>query len=190
MRDLATKWGRARWPGCRVVHELVVNECRIDMAFIQKDHIAGLELKSSRDVLDRLENQVKTFSAVLPELWVGIAPKWCDEVSAHTRYQTGLVCFDVENGETRSACPYRNHAEVDRTITVPLIDLLWRDETASIAHRMCVPIKKREAMCRIVPLLVRKLTGDEIVREVCRELRGRNAFPERPKSDAPILEAA
>lgn len=41
--------------------------------------------------------------------------------------------------------------------------------------------------------VARALTGDEIVREVCRELRARDAFPRRPDhpaSDAPIHEAA
>jgi hypothetical protein len=40
-------------------------------------------------------------------------------------------------------------------------------------------------------MLARALTGDEIVREVCRELRARDAFPKcdgHPPSDPPIYE--
>lgn len=43
MRALVETWGRSRWPGARCVHELVISECRIDMAFIGETHmVAGV----------------------------------------------------------------------------------------------------------------------------------------------------
>lgn len=56
MRRAIEAWGRERWPDARLVHELVVaQERRIDMAFIQPGNIVGIEIKSSRDTLDRLD---------------------------------------------------------------------------------------------------------------------------------------
>ena len=74
IRAAVETWGRAKWPGSRVVHELVTGSCRIDMAFIQSDHIAGVEIKSSRDRLARLDgNNGATRSKIVEDAKVELA---------------------------------------------------------------------------------------------------------------------
>lgn len=191
MRIAVEAWGRQRFPGARVVHELVTGNCRIDMAFIQRDHIAGVEIKSSRDVLDRLETQLRAYHEYLPEVWLCSAPKW----EAHkVGYPTGRVIY--ETGALRSTIAGGNGyafpqpATVNHIKTVPMLHLLWRSELLNMCARYRVSASAKDTMRRLVIELARKLTGDEIVTGVCRELRARAAFPERPASDAPIFEVA
>jgi len=71
-----------------------------------------------------------------------------------------------------------------------MLRLLWADEARAIAARMRVSYHPRSPLYTLIPALARALTGDEIVKEVCRELRAREAFPiapDHPPSDPPIL---
>ncbi len=186
MREAIAAWGRKRWPGARLVHELVVaQECRVDMAFIGTDSITGIEIKSSRDTLDRLENQVRVFRAHLPSVIVAVAPKWMtDGYFNHGFRLDGWVCCTETQVIATGVI-----GEPRRQVTAPMLDLLWASELRAIAARTRVSTDPRRPGYRIIPDLARMLTGDEIVREVCRELRARDAFPKtagHPASDPPI----
>lgn len=178
------------FPGARLVHELVVGECRIDMAFITRDALYGIEIKSSRDTLDRLRDQLRVFRASLPCIYLAVAPKW--------RSESGIIFGGVEriycdvSGETPEISSYATPLrDVNRKITVQMLDLLWAAEARAIAMRNRLDVTKTTPLYKIVPILARALTGNEIVREVCRELRARDAFPkakDHPPSDPPIYE--
>lgn len=192
MRKAVEAWGRQRWPGARVVHELVVGQRRIDMAFIARDHLVGVEIKSERDVIDRLDGQLATFAKHIPEVWLAIDRKWTDQdhgnwtvgritVSEGIAIE-GLIRTNAAGGSFTSQWP----ARVARRITVQMLDLLWAGELQSIAARHGLGLPKRASMGRTIPAIARALTGDQIVAEVCAELRARNAFPRFPASDPPV----
>lgn len=191
MRDAVAKWGRSKWPCARVVHELVIAEKRIDMAFIGTDHIAGVEIKGPKDRLDRLGDQWGCFTAHIPEVWLAIAPKWIDPLRknhfAGAWSYGNKIVVDLDTEHPVRAM-WGERGAVDRTITAPLLRLLWRSEALAVAvrYRDRVSVSPRTPLRSIVPELARKLTGDEIVRQVCHELRGRDAFPASPASDPPI----
>lgn len=173
MRDLVVAWGRRRWPGARMVHELTIGECRVDVAFIDTHHVAGVEIKSSLDNLDRLSKQVDVFRRGLPEFWLALAPKWVDVIEKD--YHAGAWSTDkiIVDGEVRE--PWGGTASVDRRVTVPLLDLLWRDELAAIARRKrLLQVASGITVGGLAALLARRLTGDEIVAEACAELRARS----------------
>ena len=188
MRKAITKWGRKRWLDARVVHELVVgNTKRIDMAFIGPDYLVGVEIKSSKDTLDRLEDQLKCFSACVPLTILAIAPKWKQNVGQWVNVETLVV--DPSGEEPVRGC---QHFRYDRVITVPLLYHLWARELRNVAARLRISTSQRATMRQNIADIARRATGDEIVREVCRELRARDAFPKadcHPPSDAPIREA-
>ena len=87
MRDAVERWGHARWPGARCVHELVMDrgKVRADMAFIDQSHFVAIEIKSDVDTTDRLMNQIAMFRLASPELWIVTT-------SRHLR-DTGLVTY-------------------------------------------------------------------------------------------------
>lgn len=192
MRGAIAAWGRPIWPRTRIVHELVVaGERRIDMAFIGPDSIIGVEIKSSRDTLERLSEQMRVFKAHLPLVILAVAPKWTDKTGGPYDYADDKIIVDHHQvePENRTISPW---VRPRQTVTVQLLELLWASEARAIASRTRVSCDKRLPLRTALPLLARALTGDEIVREVCRELRARDAFPRyagHPASDPPIFES-
>lgn len=180
MRDHVEAWGRKRWPDARVFHELVVNECRVDIAFICPLDLIGVEIKSSKDVLTRLDKQARVFYNSLPEFWVAIAPKWVD--SPDKPYFHNEIVIG-ENG----IVPQRWHSIRTQRNSAPynaMLGLLWADEARAIAARKGCLSGKRTPLHTVIPELALRLTGAEILGEVCRELRGR---PTKFKADEPVM---
>lgn len=185
------EWGRQRWPGARVIHELRVGGCRIDIAFVQPDHIAGIEIKSAKDTLERLPEQVRQYMRELPEVWVALAPKFV--TAAHDDslpWSVGRIV--VDEGRIGEAIPCgqyqrRHDANPDVMLTAPMLHLLWRDEALWLAKWHDIAVPPRLPLHKLVKVLARRLTGDEIVSGVCRSLRAR---PIRWAADPPIVDAA
>lgn len=185
MRRAVEAWGRERWPSARVVHELVVGVRRIDMAFIGPSHLAGVEIKSGRDRLDRLDPQLEAFRSALPEVWVFAAERWNDH---SLPYGIGRLWIGA-NGAVSSRHPthgFPQVADADRSVTVAMLGLLWQSELFSLAVRSGLPVTRRTPIKPLIDIIARALTGDEIVAGVCAQLRARDAFPKRPASDPPI----
>jgi hypothetical protein len=188
MRVVVAAWGRHRWPGYRCIHEVPLSERRIDMVFVGVKDIAGVEIKSSRDRLDRLEVQIEEYRRWLPEIWVAVASKWRNhDALRFSRRNLILVDDGAEDGadvieDRLGRRPYR-----DELVCSRILGLLWREEAARIAQRTgVIPGTKptKEPRHKILPMLARLLTGNEIMREVCTELRERPTFDRR--SDRPI----
>lgn len=175
MRDVLAAWGRLRWPGCRIGHELVLGERRIDMVFICDKDLIGFEIKSSVDKLDRLDEQMKEYRRYLPEVWVAAAPTWKHDVP----YRNLALVSKVDGViEPVAPPPYKKwKPQRDELVCSRMLELLWRSEAARIAQRTGVipgtnPTGSTPRWM-ILPMLVRLLTGNEIMREVCYELQHR-----------------
>jgi hypothetical protein len=66
-----------------------------------------------------------------------------------------------------------------------MLGLLWADEARAIAGRKGCLSNKRQSLTGLLPELALRLTGAEILEEVCRELRARST---RFKADPPIID--
>jgi hypothetical protein len=180
MRAAVAAWGQRRWPGYRCMHEVPLSEHRIDMIFVGAKDIAGVEIKSSRDRLDRLEIQVEEYRRWLPEIWVAVASKWQHHDALQFARRNLIVVDDCRKGAAdvveyrQGRRPYR-----DELVCSRLLGILYQEEAARVAQRTGVIPGSRptkEPRHRILPMLARLLTGNEIMREVCTELRRRPAF--------------
>jgi hypothetical protein len=166
---------------------LVIGECRVDIAFIRPNDLIGVEIKSSKDVLTRLEKQIRVFNDTLPEFWVAIAEKWKDHPDK-PYYHNELVLGPA--GIVRSPYYYNWRPHRNKLVYDAMLGLLWADEARAIAARKGCLSRKRTPLHTVLPELALRLTGAEILEEVCRELRGRSTKfkadePFRSTSDAP-----
>lgn len=71
-------------PDARIIHELVIEQggVRLDVAAVERDCLVVVEIKSERDVLKRLPEQVRVATSVAQCVWVAVAPRWADQVAA------------------------------------------------------------------------------------------------------------
>lgn len=204
MRDLVVPELRKRWPGARIVHELPLrySERRIDLAAICEDKIVSVEIKSSKDVADRLEAQLRAFKPVSSLVVAALAPKWnpklpmrelepgrawtqqftpCQEV---IRGVGGIEVWTVDAGAGAITRTERGYSENDTPWLAEMLDMLWVSELKAIAgaHQVCM--SKRPTHHDLKRECADLMTGREIKRAVCRALRRRPAFG--AGSDPPI----
>jgi hypothetical protein len=182
MCEAVIAWAKQRRPGVRALRELVLGDRRIDLVFVDERDVFGVELKSSRDRLDRLEAQMLEYSRYLPEVWIAIAPKWQAEVEEMYGLRANRLI--VENGTARTLIKYQERIgdsgrrpQRDELSIMRLLELLWTGEAARIAERTgiipgCTHSKQMTAP-KIKKMLARLMTGNEILEQVCRELRSR-----------------
>lgn len=167
-------------PDARIVHELNVDvgACRVDLVAVAPDRLAFVEIKSRKDKLDRLREQVRRFAPVCHGLAVLYSSeRWSYEaVSAATDYRCDHWPEDRPEWWTfrpRFAPPH----------TGAMLNLLWREELFDEARRAGFQPHARVSRSPLMRTLWEGLTGREVVAAVCRQLRARNFA----KADAPIL---
>lgn len=200
MRAIIVPELRKRFPAARIVHELPLRYStnRIDLAAITEREIVSVEIKSSKDVSDRLEAQLRAFLPISMHMIVALAPKWNEQLPAlevkkpnYTSYtpqrtecqeiiervgchRIAIWTVDAAAGsweETRGSY-VRNfwpwHAK--------MLDMLHVAELVEVARQHRVSIAKRPAHDDIVTECVALMSGREISTAVCAALRARKAF--------------
>jgi hypothetical protein len=214
MRELIAPVLRAHWPEARIIHELPLrySERRIDMAAVTRNDIFAVEIKSSRDVLDRLEEQLRRFAPICSAIFVALAPCHRDDEDridfsaaprrrartqklraseiireanrGYDRIETWTV--DVEAGLVDRGSYWPSYRA--RPWPAQMLQMLHRDELLQIAGRRRLVASERGATHDfLVELCNNRLTSLGIRADVCAALRARDAFDRA--SDAPIVEA-
>lgn len=211
MRELIVPRLRSMWPDARIVHELPLRYStnRIDLAAIRPTEIITVEIKSSRDVADRLEKQLRAFVPISSRVIVALAPKWnaklpleVIECRDHTIYrpqkteaQSIIARIEESCIETWTVDAASGSIDVtdaayrwNQPWLARLLHVLHVEELIGVAHRHRISHGKRATHHDIYSECVELMTGREIVAAVCAALRARNAFA--AGSDAPMIERA
>lgn len=169
---------REVWPSGRIVHELMLRQggCRIDLAAVTADRLIVVEIKSERDVLDRLKKQREEanlvadgFVAVLTEThWRKAWEK--NHVSILEAAKEDEIRLHLERG-TR-------HVHAATTNAPARLAMLWASELRTVArtHSRC---SRQFSIVKAAD----EMTGAEVRRAVCAAIRAR----EFPRADPPIL---
>lgn len=217
MRDLIVPKLRAKWPSARIIHELPLRYStnRIDLAAVTPTEIVSVEIKSSRDVTDRLEAQLLGFLPVSTVVIVAVAPKWVERLPApppeqkvdksgrrYTVYEGAppteveriiaeaerwgtLETWTVDAG-TGTIAEVRPSYRPQRPWLARMLDMLHVAELVDIAGRHGVWQGNRPVHETLVRLCTEAMTGREIVAAVCAALRARSAFA--AESDPPLTD--
>lgn len=194
IRDYAARRLREMIPGARIIHELVVGGCRADLGAVDAERVTLVEIKSSKDTLSRLERQIRHFERAAHGVIVVADEKWFDR----TPYDNGKPRFipskplsDVlgyrhklwafpENAERKMYGPWslsRPWSPQAEPRAADLLGLLWKQELLAEASRHQISAGSRSTISQLVRDMAWMMTGREIARAVCRQLRMRH-FPE------------
>lgn len=168
---------REVWPSARIVHELVLRQggCRIDLAAVTPERIIVVEVKSERDVLDRLKRQREQAVAVADGFSAILAEKhwrkaWEDRhisiLEAGKEDEFRLHLQRAQRGALAATCnaPAR-------------LEMLWADELRRVAGT-----GPKATRGYSILHASDHLTGAEVRRRVCAALRSRPF----PRADPPV----
>lgn len=170
LRGLAVERLRGLMPEARIVHELNVENgtCRVDIAAVAPDRLVFVEIKSRKDTLDRLPDQVRTFVPACHRMAVCYASERWDVSTIYraVNYETDVWPEDRREWWTIGE-------KFKPPSTAAMLNLLWRDELWHEAESAGFQPGRRESRSPLMHRLWNGLTGREVVAAVCRQLRAR-----------------
>ncbi len=203
IRDAVVMRFREIWPNARIIHEMNVEHgsSRADVVAVQPDRLWICEIKSEKDKLDRLVDQLRDYGPSCHGIIIAAHERWTKTggYEPHPRLPGAMIevpsplravikdlgAYTVwSHPEPPSATgrqwfkPYQD--------CIPhyhrMLRLLWSDELRAVANQHRVVCTQRTPANLLSRDLARLLSGKEIERAVCRMLRIRQ-FAE---ADPPI----
>lgn len=210
MRALIVPELRKRWPGARIIHELPLrySSNRIDLAAVTETEIISVEIKSSRDVMDRLEAQLRAFQPISARIIAALAPRWNKKLpGVQFEHPSGGIGYREQFTPTQEIIRRIGGVEVwtvdaaagaitetdgdyyrtRKPWLAQMLDMLHVSELTAIADEYRIARAKRPVHLTLVSDLVDMLQGREVIKAVCAALRARDAFDKM--SDPPIWPA-
>lgn len=185
---------RARdlFPSARIIHELNVEhgQCRADLAAVTETELILFEIKSARDTLSRLANQLRNFHPVCHHVVVAAHERWCTgskypncDIEPIMRHAgVGHLWRYPEPEQKWGARAWHAPRASSRPWPHRMLRLLWTEELQSLAGQHHISNARRAPGYKLADQLALMLPGADIERAVCAALRAR-PFAE---ADAPI----
>lgn len=165
-----------------VVDELgLCGEARVDIAVVNGS-LTGYELKSERDNLDRLPNQVATYGRVLDYAYLVVAKSHLKRARMMLPAWWGILVATADATGAVTISHQRKPRRNPMIESAALAQLLWRDEALDVLAR-----HGRDAGLRGKPrhILWERLAADldqDVLRgEVRTTLRARRGWRESPE---------
>jgi len=158
-----------------VIDELGLNhgKCRADIAVVN-GYLAGYEIKSNKDSLRRLEEQVKSYSAVFDRVSIIVGDRYIDSIQDYIPEWWGVI---VSARGPRGAVNFDliRKAQTNKNIDpISIAQLLWRNEAAEILMQKQMPSKiLRQPRAILYECLVGILNTCELRKIVRKYLKNR-----------------
>lgn len=213
VRNAVVAYLREHRPQARIMHEVNASSFgnRIDVLAVSPAEIIAVEVKSAKDKLDRLPDQLSAMRncahhtiAALHEKF--LVPSECGSHAAHFekdgKFYRGeapdpISWLDAWIYPIRSRCinpKWNDQLErwrvPDQAIQQPLpsgaIKMLWAEELRQMAGRFGVSVPRRATMEHTVNALRWQLSGRDLTLGICAALRERACI----EADEPIQDIA
>lgn len=143
IRDKAVALLREALPDARIIHEFDLFGVRMDLAAVTPEEIVLVEIKSERDKLDRLANQISFATRIGGEVWVCYHEKWCKPIQLRCQSQDTSMEIPVKGvtgGRTYADNPLyikglSNCVLLSETPDGPLTPDRWTRDPRDRRHR-------------------------------------------------------
>jgi hypothetical protein len=182
---------RQRHPEARMCHEMVMGarEVRADLVAVCPAHIAAVEVKGDYDNTTRLLHQVGMYQLCVPEVWIVTAKAQHASAAELVRWLMPSVGLITGTGFQKEWAKAEDAEECVLTIVhepvprepVPrqMLEMMWAQELANIVTRKRIMVfapSKKPPRHHMINTALEALNYQEILTEVCTELRARNAL--------------
>jgi len=198
VRDAVVSHLRTIRPDARIIHEINCSNFgpnRIDVLAVSPSEILAVEVKSSKDKLDRLPAQIASMSLCANRVYAALHERFLVPLG-RPEHDMGVCMPEQARGAIAWIFPRldrkghvwcgSNWVEKDRwdkpklCIPVGAINMLWRDEL----HHICATLGvKKLNMPEAIDAIRWHMSGEQITRAVCATLRARAC----PEADPQIL---
>ena len=185
-------------PGCRIIHEVNAASFgnRIDVMAVGTESIATVEIKSAKDKLKRMPDQVAAMRSVSNLVYVAIHERFLDvnekfgwvSPPKEARGAVTWVWPIADRGSNDDCNAFwlpRHRWEKPMTALPPgAIGLLWRKELQDIAASIGAKGVSSMNMDVAQDYILWRMTGQELARAICGKLRERACV----EADDPIRQ--
>ena len=143
IRDKAVALLREALPEARIIHEFDLFGVRMDLAAVTPEEIVLVEIKSERDKLDRLANQISFATRIGGEVWVCFHEKWAKAIDQRCHDQDMSVEIPIKGvpgGRTYAPNPLyikglTNCVLLSESADTPLTPNRWTRDPRDRRHR-------------------------------------------------------
>ncbi len=162
----------------RFFEELCIGKSRADAILVRENRIVGFEIKSDKDNLLRLENQMKDYTRFCDECYIVTGDKHLEEIPLVVPEFYGIIRIYLDEDEQARLEVVREAAkdpkESKRRKIKHQMSLLWRDEITMIAKANKVKPISKKSKPKIAMMLVNNMEYDDLRRAICEELMERD----------------
>lgn len=188
VRDAVVARLRQLRPDARIMHEVNASSFgnRIDVLAVSPAEIIAVEVKSAKDKLDRLPDQLKAMRGCAHHVIAALHEKFGTLLESRRRPEferDGKSYIRMAPESIGDALAWMfpelqvRWREPSASVTQPLppaaIDMLWREELRAMCHAYGLPASSRLAMPALIATLRWNLTGRQITQGICATLRAR-----------------
>lgn len=194
IREAVVAYLRKIRPDARIMHEINASSFgnRIDVLAVCPEEIIPVEIKSEKDKLDRLRDQVEAMEMVSNTPIVALHGRFLTRIrdNVYPPSEAGEAAVWVYprrdrpghvmcGREWRLSTPFR---KVRLCLPPTAIEVLWRSELHAICRWLGLSGIGRMDMATAIDEIRWRMTGAEITRSICSALRSR----ECAEADAPV----
>jgi len=193
IRDEVVKHLRELIPGCRIIHEVNASSFgnRIDVLAVGRVDMAAVEIKSKKDKLDRLPDQIKAMRRVSNRVYAALHEKFLTELRGEFYPPTeadGATVWVYPKAERKGHVDCRAqwrpwYCWGHKRACLPhyALGMLWRDELQAICAGLGMTGTKRMNMDEAADHIQWRMTGEQITRAICDTLRARKCVEADPE---------
>lgn len=196
---VVAKLRRSR-PDGRIIHEINIGggKNRVDVMCVSPAEIITAEIKSEKDKLDRLADQIATMRNCSHITIAALHRKFMPEID--TTFEPRLDCIPYgtltwwhpsarDMAEAHHPAFRWRDPDLRDSLGKPLphdaLDLLWRAELLDLCAELSVSTDRKANMVRLKTALRWQATGGDLTKGICRALRRREPCAE---ADPPLEE--
>lgn len=191
VRDAVVARLRELRPDARIMHEVNASSFgnRIDVLAVSPAEIIAVEVKSAKDKLDRLPDQLKAMEgcahhaiAALHEKFLVEQPtnKWASEYERDGQHFLRVPPACAPFSRTWIFPEEKRWRDPEPALNKPLpaaaLGMLWRNELLEMCGKYSVSAGKRPVMETMLAALRWQLTGRDLTKGICAALRARKCI--------------
>ena len=203
VRDAVISALRILRPSARIIHEINAGTWgpnRIDVLAVDRSEIIAVEVKSAKDKLDRLPDQIKSMSAVAQHVIAALHEKHlvsidnpkCPDIKKAPKQARGAVvwCYPeagTERGRSYGVAQWEKPAFMPKNCLPPgSLNFLWRDELFRACKDLGVAAKSTTTRPSMMNAINWNCTGQQISWAICAALRRRPCVEADPSVESDI----